>query len=147
MSSLNKCLFIGRVGKDVEVRDFNDNKLATFSLAISEKGYKTRSGVDVPESTEWLNIIIWGNLAKVAEQYVKKGDLLYIEGKIRTRSYDDNNGNKRYVTEIVASNMQMLGGKREEKPVTYENGGQTQDYRNAGNVEQGGEDNDDDLPF
>ena len=108
--SVNKVILLGNVGKDPEVKYFdNDRSVANFPLATTERGYRTSGGIDVPEKTEWHNITCWGGLAKVAEQYVKKGDPLYIEGKIRTRSYDDKNGVKRYVTDIHADNLEMLG--------------------------------------
>lgn len=110
--SVNKVILVGNVGKDPEVRYFdNDRAVANFSLATTERGYRTSNGIDVPEKTEWHNISCWGGLAKVAEQYVKKGDPLYIEGKIRSRSYDDKNGIKRYVTDIHVDNLEMLGRK------------------------------------
>ncbi len=110
--SVNKVILVGNVGKDPEVKYFdNDRAVANFSLATTERGYRTSNGIDVPEKTEWHNISCWGGLAKVAEQYVKKGDPLYIEGKIRSRSYDDKNGIKRYVTDIHVENLEMLGRK------------------------------------
>lgn len=108
--SVNKVILLGNVGKDPEVRTFdNGNKVVNFSLATTEKGYTAKNGTQVPERTEWHNIVIWGGLTKVAEQYVKKGSQLYIEGKIRTRSYDDQNGVKRYVVEIYADTLELLG--------------------------------------
>ena len=107
--SVNKVILVGNVGRDPEIKYFdNDRAVANFSLATTERGYRTSGGIDVPEKTEWHNITIWGGLAKVAEQYVKKGDPLYIEGKIRTRSYDDKNGVKKYATEIHVDNLEML---------------------------------------
>ncbi len=108
--SVNKVILVGNVGKDPEMKYFdNDVSLATFSLATSERGYTTSSGTQVPERTEWHNIVCWRGLAQVAEKFIKKGTQLYIEGKIRTRSYDDQNGVKRYITEIVADNLELLG--------------------------------------
>ncbi len=110
--SVNKVILLGNVGKDPEVKYFdNDRAVANFSLATTERGYRTTNGIDVPEKTEWHNISVWGGLAKVVEQYVKKGDPLYVEGKIRTRSYDDKTGVKRYITEISVDNLEMLGRK------------------------------------
>ena len=110
--SVNKVILLGNVGKDPEIKYFdNDRAVANFSLATTERGYKTTNGIDVPEKTEWHNISVWGGLAKVVEQYVKKGDPLYIEGKIRTRSYDDKTGVKRYITEISVDSLEMLGRK------------------------------------
>lgn len=108
--AVNKVILIGNVGKDPEVKYFDDNNaVANFSLATSERGFKAANGTEVPERTEWHNIVCWRGLAKIAEQFVKKGSQIYIEGKIRTRSYDDKNGVKRYVTEIFADNLELLG--------------------------------------
>ena len=97
------------VGKDPEVRYVESNvAVANFPLATSERGYTTRSGAQVPERTEWHNIVLWRGLAEVAEKYVKKGTQLYIEGKLRTRSWTDNNNVVRYTTEIFADNMEIL---------------------------------------
>ena len=106
---MNKVMLIGNVGKDPEVR-YLDNGVAVASvvLATSERGYKLQNGTDVPERTEWHNVVLWRGLAETVEKYVHKGDKLYIEGKIRTRSYDTQDGSKRYITEIFADNMQML---------------------------------------
>ena len=107
--SLNKVQLIGNVGKDPEVRYLDNNvAVASFTLATTERGYKLANGTQVPERTEWHNIVLWRGLAETAEKYVHKGDKLYIEGKIRSRSYDDQNGVKRYVYEIFADNMEML---------------------------------------
>lgn len=107
--SVNKVILIGNVGRDPEVRYLDSGvAVATLPLATSERGYTLQNGTQVPERTEWHNIVLWRGLAEVAEKYVHKGDRLYIEGKIRTRSYDDQNGVKRFVTEIFADNMEML---------------------------------------
>ena len=109
---LNKVMLIGNVGKDPDVRHLDTGvAVASFPLATTERGYTLQNGVQVPERTEWHNIVLWRGLADVAERYVHKGDKLYIEGKIKTRSYDDQNGIKRYVTEIFADNMEMLSPK------------------------------------
>ena len=110
--SLNKVQLIGNVGKDPEVRYLDNHvAVATFPLATTEKGYTLANGTQVPERTEWHNIVLWRGLAEVAEKYVHKGDKLYIEGKIRSRSYDDQNGIKRYVVEIFGDNMEMLSSR------------------------------------
>ena len=107
--SLNKVQLIGNVGKDPDVRYLDSGiAVATFPLATTERGYTLANGTQVPERTEWHNIVLWRGLAETAEKYVHKGDKLYIEGKIRTRSYDDQNGIKRYVVEIFGDNMEML---------------------------------------
>lgn len=110
--SVNKVILIGNVGKDPEVRYFdNGGAVANFSLATTERGYTAANGTQVPDRTDWHNIVLWRGLAEVAEKYVKKGSKLYIEGKIKTRSYDDASGNKRYVTEIWGDSMEMLDRK------------------------------------
>lgn len=110
--SVNKVILIGNVGKDPEIRYFdNGSAVVNFTLATTERGYTAANGTQIPDRTEWHNIVCWRGLAKVAEQFVKKGTQVYIEGKIRSRSYDDQNGVKRYVTEIYADNLELLGGK------------------------------------
>ncbi len=107
--SLNKVMLIGNVGKDPDVRYLDTGvAVATVVLATTERGYRLQNGTEVPERTEWHNIIFWRGMAETVEKYVHKGDKLFVEGKIRTRSYDDQNGVKRYVTEIFADNMEML---------------------------------------
>ncbi|PKP10374.1 MAG: single-stranded DNA-binding protein [Bacteroidetes bacterium HGW-Bacteroidetes-4] len=107
---INKVILVGNVGKDPEVRHLESGvAVAQLPLATSET-YKDKSGNKTTQ-TEWHNLVFWRGLADVVEKYVKKGDPLYIEGKIRSRSYDDKDGVKRYVTEIVVDNMQMLGRK------------------------------------
>ena len=115
--SLNKAMLIGNVGKDPEVRYLDGSngqaKVATFTLATTER-YRDRNG-ETRENTEWHNIVAWRNTADVVEKYVKKGTQVYIEGRIRTRSWDDQTGNKRYTTEIMADTLQLLG-KRQDNP-------------------------------
>lgn len=107
--SLNKVQLIGNVGKEPEVRYLDSGvAVATFSLVTTDRAYTLPNGTQVPERTEWHNIVLWRGLAETAEKYVHKGDKLYIEGKIRSRSYDDQNGVKRYVVEIFGDNMEML---------------------------------------
>lgn len=107
--SVNKVILIGNVGKDPEVRYFDDNNArANFPLATSERGYTMANGTVVPERTEWHNVVCSRGLAQIVEKFVRKGDPLYVEGKIRTRSYDDQNGVKRYITEIFAENIEFL---------------------------------------
>lgn len=107
--SVNKVILIGNVGKDPEVRYLDSGvAVATFSLATTDRAYTLANGTQVPERTEWHNIVLWRGLAETAEKYVHKGDKLYIEGKIKTRSYDDQSGVKRYVVEIFADSMEML---------------------------------------
>ena len=107
--SVNKVILIGNVGRDPEVRYLDSGvAVATLPLATTDRAYTLQNGTQVPERTEWHNLVLWRGLAETAEKYVHKGDKLYIEGKIRTRSYDDQAGAKRYVTEIFVDVMEML---------------------------------------
>ena len=122
MASLNKVMLIGNLGKDPEVRAIPSGvKVANFSIATSEN-YTGKDGNKV-EKTEWHNIVMWRGLAEVAEKYLKKGSPVFIEGRLQTRSWDDQSGNKRYTTEIVADNMVMLGGRRDGGSGGGEEGG------------------------
>lgn len=115
--SVNKVILVGNVGKDPDVR-YVDNSVAvaTFPLATTERGYTLANGTQVPERTEWHNIVMWRGLAEICEKYVRKGDKLYLEGKIKTRSYDDQKGVKHYITEIYVDNMEMLTPKQSAQP-------------------------------
>lgn len=109
---VNKVILIGNVGADPEVRYLDGGvAVANLRLATTER-YRNKNGENV-DQTEWHNIVLWRGLAEIVEKYVKKGMRLYIEGRIRTRSWDDQNGVKRYTTEIYADNMQMLSFKQE----------------------------------
>lgn len=111
--SVNKVILVGNVGKDPETRYLDESTAITkFPMATSET-YKNRAGERV-STTEWHNIVLWRGLAQVAEKYVKKGTQIYIEGRIKTRSYDDADGNKKYITEIVGDQMQLLGRRPDE---------------------------------
>lgn len=113
--SVNKCIILGRCGKDPEIKQFDsENSKASFSVATSERGYKAKNGTDVPEKTEWHNIVCWKGLATIAERYIRKGTQIYLEGKITTRSWEKD-GTKHYITEIVADKIELLGGKEKEK--------------------------------
>ncbi|MFP4041402.1 MAG: single-stranded DNA-binding protein [Bacteroidales bacterium] len=142
---VNKVILIGNVGKDPEVKHLdNGNVMAKFPLATSEV-YKNKENEKVT-STEWHNIIIFSKLAEVVEKYVKKGDALYLEGRIRTRSYDDKDGVKKYITEIIVNNMQMLGGGKSDNSASYDNS----QSENEGKAESSSTvipDEGDDLPF
>ena len=107
--SVNKVILIGNVGRDPEVRYLDSGiAVASLPLATTDRAYTLASGTQVPERTEWHNLVLWRGLAETAEKYVHKGDKLYVEGKIRTRSYYDQTGAKRYVTEIFVDSMEML---------------------------------------
>ena len=108
---VNKVILLGRLGKDPEVRRFeNDGAVCNFSLATN-RNYKNKNGERI-EETEWHNIVIWSRgLVGVAEKYLKKGSLLYVEGRLATRSWEDQTGNRKYTTEIIVENFRMLDGK------------------------------------
>lgn len=146
--SVNKAILVGNVGKDPEVRYLDSGvAVATITLATSERGYTLANGTQVPERTEWHNIIAWRGLAEIAEKYIKKGSQLYVEGKITTRKWEKD-GITRYTTEILAENIELLGRRPENghseantqspipKPAT----------NTATEVQEGGG-NADDLPF
>lgn len=119
MGSLNKLMLIGNVGRDPEVRTSrNGDPFATFTMATSYT-YKNESG-DRTDQTEWHRIVMWRRLAEQAEKYVKKGRKLYVEGRVQTRSYDDQSGTKRYVTEVVADRMEFLDTRESAQGSTEE---------------------------
>jgi len=114
MAGVNKVILVGNLGKDPELRRLENGTAVTkFSLATSDS-YKDKDGNKV-DQTEWHNIVLWRGLAEVAEKYLKKGSQIYIEGKIKSRSWEDKEGNKKYTTEIVGDNMKMLGKRREQE--------------------------------
>ncbi len=152
--SVNKVILIGNVGKDPEVRYFdNGAAVVNFTLATTERGYTAANGTQVPDRTEWHNIVLWRGLAKVAEQYVKKGTQVYIEGKIRSRTYDDQQGIKRYVYEIFADNMELLGRRSSEDNAHASSASQSQPApsaqpeTNTSTSPATDASSDDDLPF
>jgi len=110
MAGVNKVILVGNLGKDPEVRYLDNGvAVANFSLATTEN-YKNKEGERVSQ-TEWHNIVLWRGLAEIAEKYLVKGASIYIEGKIKTRKWEDKEGVTRYSTEILGENMTMLGGK------------------------------------
>ncbi|MBK0404448.1 single-stranded DNA-binding protein [Adhaeribacter sp. BT258] len=152
MAGINKVILVGNLGKDPEVRHLENNvAVATFSLATSES-YKDKNGQRV-DKTEWHNIVMWRGLADVAEKYLKKGQMVYIEGKIRNRSYQDKEGQTRYTTEIVADEMTMLGARPDgsQGGNTSNAGTQSTAAQNAaapvGHTPPAYEEEPDDLPF
>lgn len=109
--SVNKVILLGNVGRDPDVRYPSQGQtVASFPLATSDRAYTTSAGTQVPERTEWHNIVMWGRNAEVAEKYIRKGSRLYIEGRLRTRNWEDKNKIKRYITEIYVDTFEMLGG-------------------------------------
>jgi single-strand DNA-binding protein len=110
MAGVNKVILVGNLGKDPEVRHLEgDKKVAKFTLATTES-YRDRNGQRV-ENTEWHNVEFWGPVTDVIEKYLKKGSQVYVEGKLRSRSYEDKDGVKKYVTDVVGQNMTLLGGR------------------------------------
>jgi single-strand DNA-binding protein len=109
---MNKVMLIGNVGKDPEVKYFDaDQAVARVSLATTERGYTLKNGTQIPDHTDWHTLLFYRQLAKIVEQYVHKGDKLYVEGRIKYNIYDDRLGKRHYVTEIVVDNMEMLTPK------------------------------------
>lgn len=112
--SVNKVILMGHTGKDPDVKTFdNGGVVAQFPLATTKRGFTTKDGREITERTEWHNVVLSNGLAKIAGKYVKKGDKLYIEGELRTRSYEDNNGVKHFITEVYGFNMEMLTPKKD----------------------------------
>jgi single-strand DNA-binding protein len=143
--SVNKVILVGRAGKDPEIRHLDSGvAVANFTLATSEN-YTAKNGEKV-STTEWHNIVLWRGLAEVAEKFVKKGSQLYIDGKIRTRTYEDKDGNKKYITEIVADTMQMLGSK-EHSPSSSNNNQRPNEIQDVSADFEDEPAGDDDLPF
>ncbi|MCU0420504.1 MAG: single-stranded DNA-binding protein [Cyclobacteriaceae bacterium] len=145
MSGVNKVILVGRLGKDPEVRNLeNGATVANFSIATTET-YKDKTTGERKENTEWHNIVLWRGLADIAAKYLHKGDLIYVEGKLRTRSWEKE-GVTRYTTEVVGDNMTMLstkqsgGGSTQERTAAPTYAAATDDFKSAGNAT-------DDLPF
>jgi len=147
MSYLNKAQLIGRCGGNPDVKTINEQgrKAAQFSLATTEK-YRDRNS-EVKENTEWHNIVAFDKTAELIEKFVTKGMLLYVEGKLRTRSWDDQNGIKRYITEVLVNNVQFL--ERKEQSDAPQNIRSTQNTHHASSspMPGAGIPQDDDLPF
>lgn len=147
MAGVNKVILIGNLGKDPEVRHLeNGTAVANFSMATSES-YKDRSSGERKTITEWHNIVLWRGLAEIAEKYLKKGDQVYIEGKLKTRSWEDKDGNTRYTTEVVGDNMTMLGirGSSTEKDSEVTEAAEATSVANEEAISS--DEETDDLPF
>jgi single-strand DNA-binding protein len=155
MSGINKVILVGHLGKDPEVRHLDGGvTVASFPLATSETYNKDGRKI---EQTEWHNIVMWRGLADIASKYLQKGKLVYIEGKLRTRSFEDKEGHKKYTTEVVAENFTMLGRKSDFEGQGENSHQKSEEENGAGhgnhiiakedqpmNYEKG---TDDDLPF
>jgi len=149
MSSVNKAIIIGNLGADPEVRYTQSNTaVATLSIATSER-YKDRTG-ELKERTEWHRVVLWDRKAEIAQEYLRKGSKVYVEGPIQTRSWEDKDGQKRYTTEIKAMNIQMLDSKQNasSQPAAAEtNNTSYNDQKLSSDVSPNNDDIDDDLPF
>ena len=138
--SVNKVILLGHLGKDPESKVLESGRrVTTFSLATTERAYKTASGTEIPERTEWHNVVLWRGLAEVAEKYVRKGSQVYIEGRIKNRSYTDNTGAKRYVTEVFVDQLELIDSRKPADPAT--NSDPMPESNNSNSQ------NEDDLPF
>ncbi len=148
---VNKVILVGNLGKDPEVRTLESGAMvATFSLATSES-YKDKNG-ERQTVTEWHNIVVWRGLAEVADKYLKKGNQIYVEGKLKTRNWQDKDGNTRYTTEVVADTFTMLGGRREDSSMSRSGDPGPSGPESYGNKAEQGSSNTtaaepDDLPF
>lgn len=111
--SVNKVILVGNVGVDPEIRYLEGGAAVTTVRLATSETYKNKNGERITQ-TEWHNVVMWRGLAEIVEKYVKKGSQLYVEGRLRTRSWDDKEGNKRYTTEVVADTMKMLSRKGDE---------------------------------
>jgi len=146
MRGLNKVMLIGRLGKDPEMVHFESGVAkASLTLATNEI-YKNKQGEKV-ENTDWHNLVMWRGLAEVANKYLKKGSRIYVEGKLKTRSWDDKEGNKKYITEVEVSDMHMLDSKPDDNS-GYSNNAETKQPTavvNESNTTTVSDEND--LPF
>ncbi len=154
--SVNKAILVGNLGKDPELRYTpSGTAVCTFSLATTDR-FKNKQG-EQQDRTEWHNIVVWAGLAEICGKYLTKGKQIYIEGRIQNRSYDDRDGNKRYISEVVATEMQMLGragdqggGGRSPSDSGGSAGGggsANQSYESSGGREEPPFNPDDDIPF
>ena len=144
---VNKAIIVGTLGQDPEVRyTANGSAVANLRVATNES-WKDRQTGEQQERTEWHSIVMWGRLAEIAQQYLKKGSQAYFEGRIQTRKWQDQSGNDRYSTEIVANEMQMLGGRGGGGGAPMESGGDQQQSRPASPAPAPMDDGFDDIPF
>ncbi len=141
---INKVILVGRLGRDPEMRYTpSGTAVVNFSLATDERW---SSNGETQSRTEWHNIVVWSKLAEICNQYLTKGRLVFIEGRLQTRDWEDKDGNKRRTTEIVASDMKMLGGRREGAPVGQTVAAETGSSSESSNDMEVGI-TDDDIPF
>ena len=149
---INKAIIVGNLGRDPEMRfTANGNAIATITVATSES-WKDRQSGERQEKTEWHRVVFFGRLAEIAEEYLKKGAQVYIEGRLQTRKWEDKSGQERYTTEIVASEMQMLGSRGSENRTDSDenyssSAGSTAGSSTGGATSGGDPELDDDIPF
>lgn len=145
--SVNKVILIGNVGRDADIKTFDDqSSIVNFSLATTERGYKLQNGTEVPEKTEWHNIVLRGKRATALGKYITKGIPLYVEGKIRTETYDKN-GEKRYTTKIYVDDVQFLGRKDDAQKANNDSATQHIPQGYYDQQPQPPQDETDNLPF
>ena len=145
--SVNKVILIGNLGKDPDVRYLeNGAAVANFSIATSEN-YKDRKTGEKVSQTEWHNIVAWRGLAEIAEKYLKKGAKVYIEGKLKTRTWQDKDGNNRYSTEVITDNLTMLGSTVESMASSNQEKSTENESKPSPEKEFSSPDENDDLPF
>jgi single-strand DNA-binding protein len=146
MAGVNKVILLGNLGKDPEVRAIdNGRKVARFTLATTES-YRNQQGERV-DQTEWHNVVFWGPVVDVIEKYLKKGNQVYIEGKISNRSYDDKDGVKKYITEITGNNLTLLGGKGSTGGDSSDSNESSNGYSSSSQPSSAAASASDDLPF
>lgn len=145
---MNKAILIGNVGRDPNVKYFEGGRaVAQVTLATTERGYTLQNGTNVPDRTEWHNLVFRNGLAQTVEKYVHKGDKLYVEGKIFTRTYDDQSGIKRYVTEIYVDEMEMLTPKSSSQSASAAKPATTGTPSATSAPAQSADDSADNVPF
>ena len=144
--SVNKCLFIGNLTADPEIRTMpNGEQVANFTIALNER-YKAKDG-NVVENVEYVRIVLYRRLAEIAGQYLHKGSQVYIEGRLKTRKWQDNNGQDRYTTEIQGDNLQMLGGRQDNQQDKPQKKQSKQAQDQLGAMAEQGDSFDDNIPF
>lgn len=145
MSSVNKVILVGRLGQDPEVKEVGDTSVANMSIATSES-WKDKSSGERKERTEWTRVVAWGRQAEIAGEYLRKGSLVYVEGQLQTRKWQDNDGNDRYTTEVRISMLRMLGGRNDSNSSSQASEDSEPAAATAG-AGSGGGNGTDDIPF
>jgi single-strand DNA-binding protein len=144
--SVNKAIIVGRLGADPEIRFTGTGRAVCNFRVATDSVWKDREG-NRQKSTEWHQIVVWGQQAEVCSKYLTKGREVYVEGEIRTRSYEGKDGNKRYVTEIIAQQVRFLGGPGDRAPMRDSGGGVPEAAESAGHYGDAPEAAEDDIPF